>query len=445
MRRILFAIFCLIGIISNAQPERPVVNFDVTRHHYGKVQNTNTLLSVFTVTNTGASKLFILRVVAGRKIRYQIPPYGIETGDTAGIRIYYKPDRKGRFNEKIIVYTNASDKPITLVLSGEIKSLSSSPTECYSFSMGAGVVQQRPVHRGKVIDKETRKDIMKAKVYFYSSGQLVTTALTLGGEYAIGLNPGLYTAVATANGYDTVYKRDVYINKNTEPFLFELSQPKIIVTDVTIIPVDSATKSDYPPDIPGQLSFREYNPNNVVFLIDISASMRGADRLPFLKTSLKTMVSQLRSIDRLAIITYGDEANVYVTSVPVTNKEYLYKMIDTLVARGGTAGSQGLQLAYEVILDNFIDDANNQIILATDGEFEVSTRDELKIRLHAGPGSLKKIYLTTVGFGRSKTNLEKLKELAGKGGGSYVYINSAEVAETALLNEIKYRSKKVNR
>ena len=120
-------------------------------------------------------------------------------------------------------------------------------------------------------------------------------------------------------------------------------------------------------------------------------------------------------------------------------------MIDTLVARGGTAGSQGLQLAYEVILDNFIDDANNQIILATDGEFEVSTRDELKIRLHAGPGSLKKIYLTTVGFGRSKTNLEKLKELAGKGGGSYVYINSAEVAETALLNEIKYRSKKVNR
>jgi len=417
LRRVLFAIFCFIGMIAYSQPEKPVVNFDVTRHHYGKVQNTNTLLSVFTVTNTGASKLFILRVVAGRKIRFQIPPYGIETGDTAGIRIYYKPDRKGRFNEKIIVYTNASDKPITLVLSGEIKSLSSSPTECYSFSMGAGVVQQRPVHRGKVIDKETRKDIAKAKVYFYSSGQLVTTALTLGGEYAIGLNPGLYTAVVTAAGYDTVFKRDVYINKNSEPFLFELSQPKIIVTDVTIVPIDSVTKSDYPPDIPGQLSFKEYNPNNIVFLIDISSSMRGADRLPYLKTSLKTMISQLRSIDRVAIITYGDAANVYVTSIPVTNKDYLYKMIDTLVARGGTSGSLGLQLAYEVILDNYIEDANNEIILATDGEFDISSRDELKIRLHNSQGSLKKIALTTVGFGRSKTSLEKLEFLAKKGAG----------------------------
>ena len=110
-------------------------------------------------------------------------------------------------------------------------------------------------------------------------------------------------------------------------------------------------------------------------------------------------------------------------------------------AAGMTAGSRGLDMAYQMAKASFIDDANNQVILATDGSFTLKNKDNRNIERSARSRS-KKITLSTVGFGSNRTDLKNLEELSVKGGGNYIYINNSQVAETAILDEIKNNSKR---
>ena len=192
---------------------------------------------------------------------------------------------------------------------------------------------------------------------------------------------------------------------------------------------------------PGQLSYEGFKPNNIIFLIDISSSMQGHDRLPLLKISMETMIGQLRDIDRITIITYASKPRVLVPATPADYKEDLIKSIDTLRAAGSTSGSKGLDMAYAKAKESYINNANNQIILATDGAFDVTARDKRLIAKYAS-GITKKITLSTVGFGTARTDLRQLEELSEKGNGHYIYIPNREVAASAILDEIKNNSKK---
>ncbi len=455
-RRIkLFFLFVFFTKLAFTQADAPHVNFEVSHTSLGPVSNAGTLISLFTFKNTGNAVLYILRTEHEKSIQVMLPQRAIQPNDTASILVYFSPDRKGRFNEKILVYTNASDKPAVLKLSGDIKSLSNSPQECYSFVLDNGSQIKRPMCEGSVINKETRLPIAVSKVYIYSSNQLVGKTTTMNGDFSLALNLGLYDFAATAEGYDTAYKYETYFNKNTARLIFELSPrksrqdtiPVVIVKPlprkkdsvaIVIQPVDThkVTKN-----IPGLLSYDDFKPNNIVFLIDISGSMQGKDRLPLLKISIEKMISQLRDVDKITVITYADKARILIPTTSADFKNEIYRSIDTLKAGGMTAGSSGLDLAYQLAKAGFIDDANNQIILATDGSFNLSNKDQRNVTRY-GNGRPKKITLTTIGFGTNRTDLKTLEELSQKGNGNYIYINSVLIAETAILDEIKNNSRR---
>lgn len=457
--RLRFLLLILVLVFANtirAQVDAPHVNFEVSHSSLGKVSNAGTLVSLFTFKNTGNAVLYILRTDHEKGVSVSLPQYGIQPNDTGSIIVYFTPDRKGKFNEKIMVYTNASDKPAVLTLSGDIKSLSASPQECYSFVLDNASQNRRPMCEGTVINKETKLPIAVAKVYIYSSNQLVGKTTTLNGDFALALNLGLYDFIATAEGYDTAYKYETYFNKNTARLIFELT-PRKTRQDTPIVVKVTPPKKDTsvvvvvnPPPVdtpvvsrnkPGLLSYDEYKPNNIVFLIDVSSSMQGKERLPLLKISIEKMISQLRDIDKITVIIYSDKPRVLIPTTTADNKAAIYLGIDTLKAYGMTSGSKGLDMAYKLGVQSYIDDANNQIILATDGSFTLKNKDRRTITKFAS-GITKKITLTTVGFGSSRTDLKNLEELAAKGKGNYIYINSAELAERAILDEIKNNSKR---
>jgi Ca-activated chloride channel family protein len=450
---ILLSLFFICRV--SGQVDAPHVNFEVSHTSLGSISNAGTLISKFTFKNTGDAVLYILRTDHEGKVKIDLPQRGIEPDDTGSLIVYYSPDRKGKFHEKILVYTNASGKPAVLTLSGDIKSLSASPQECYSFVLDNSSQNRRPMCEGSVINKETKLPIAVAKVYIYSSNQLVGRTTTLNGDFSLALNLGLYDFIATAEGYDTVYLYESYFNKNSPRLIFELSQrkskqepPPVVVKDPEV-PKDSTPVAviDKPADTadtrnrPGLLSYDDYKPNNVVFLIDISSSMQGKERLPLLKLSIQKMISQLRDIDKVTVITYSGTAKVMVATTTADHKEEIYLAIDTLRAAGMTAGSKGLDLAYKMAAQSFIKDANNQIILATDGAFTLKGKDERTIRRYANSSS-KKITLTTIGFGTNRTDLKTLETLALSGKGNYIYINNRESAETAILDEIKNNSRR---
>ena len=51
-------------------------------------------------------------------------------------------------------------------------------------------------------------------------------------------------------------------------------------------------------------------PSNLVFLLDVSGSMRDENKLPLVQYAMNMLVDQLTEDDRVAIVTYAGEAGV---------------------------------------------------------------------------------------------------------------------------------------
>ncbi|MDR1462129.1 MAG: von Willebrand factor type A domain-containing protein, partial [Azoarcus sp.] len=121
-------------------------------------------------------------------------------------------------------------------------------------------------------------------------------------------------------------------------------------------------------------------PANLVFLVDVSGSMYPPERLPLLQSSLKLLVQQLRSQDRISLVTYASNTSVILAGASGDEKEKITNAIDRLNAGGSTAGESGIKLAYQQARKQFIKGGINRILLATDGDFNVGVTsfDKLK-------------------------------------------------------------------
>jgi Ca-activated chloride channel homolog len=119
-------------------------------------------------------------------------------------------------------------------------------------------------------------------------------------------------------------------------------------------------------------------PANLVFLIDVSGSMRGPDRLDLLKASLGLLVRQLRAEDRISIAVYAGAAGVVLEPTPGNQQAKMLAALDALEAGGSTNGGAGIALAYNLARQAFKQDGINRVILATDGDFNVGTVDSAR-------------------------------------------------------------------
>lgn len=176
-------------------------------------------------------------------------------------------------------------------------------------------------------------------------------------------------------------------------------------------------------------------PSNLVFLIDVSGSMEPENRLPLLKKAFKLLVKQLRPKDQVSIVVYSGAAGLVLPPTSGDKKEKINAAIDNLNAGGSTAGGDGIQLAYEIAMKNFLKNGNNRVILATDGDFNVgvSNDDELVKLIEEKRES--GVFLTCLGFGMGNYKDSKLEKLANKGNGNYAYIDNLTEANKVFVNE----------
>jgi len=122
-----------------------------------------------------------------------------------------------------------------------------------------------------------------------------------------------------------------------------------------------------------ELPRNEQQQSNLVFLVDVSGSMQGPNKLELLKRSLKLMVSELGNKDRIALVTYAGSSSIVLDSTSTEKKEKIYSAIDNLQSGGSTAGGAGIKMAYDTARRNFLKEGNNRVILATDGDFKRRT------------------------------------------------------------------------
>ena len=176
--------------------------------------------------------------------------------------------------------------------------------------------------------------------------------------------------------------------------------------------------------------------SNLVFLLDVSGSMESPNKLPLLRRGMKMLVDQLGENDRVAIVVYAGAAGVVLDSTTADHKDVILAALDRLRAGGSTNGGQGIQLAYQVALDHYIEGGVNRVILCTDGDFNVGTTGTDSLVRLAETNAKTGTFLTVLGFGMGNHNDAMMEQLSNKGNGNYAFIDTENEARKVLVEQI---------
>jgi len=173
---------------------------------------------------------------------------------------------------------------------------------------------------------------------------------------------------------------------------------------------------------------------NLVFLVDVSGSMGGRNKLDLVKSTLKLTADQLRKDDRVSIVVYSGRTGVLLE--PTSNKDHIKQAIDCMYASGSTAGGAALKLAYSTARAHYLKNGINRIILTTDGDFNVGTSDVKELKEIVARERKSGVSLTALGFGTGNIKEDIMEGIANVGNGNYAYIDSANEARKVLSDEL---------
>ncbi len=176
--------------------------------------------------------------------------------------------------------------------------------------------------------------------------------------------------------------------------------------------------------------------NNLVFLIDVSGSMQADDKLKLLQKSFGYLTRNLTENDTVSIVTYAGEEKIVLDGAKGNEQDKILNAINNLEAGGSTNGESGLKTAYMIAEKYMSSDANNRIIMASDGDLNVgiSSAEELKafVETKRDIG----VYLSVLGFGMGNYKDAAMESLANNGNGVYYYIDGETEAQKVLEEKL---------
>ncbi|PWL24480.1 MAG: hypothetical protein DCO96_13445 [Fluviicola sp. XM-24bin1] len=455
----LFLFFC--GLQLQAQ-----VTFDKTKHDFGDLEAYDFRFVDILLTNEGEKQEWILSVKKPNEVVYINSGSIIEKDSTVILRLQVNPPGKGRFNYSVDVFTSDRNEPVKIKLAGNLKNTDqndvSSFTSCPNFIERPGGKDPNAFNLTIVtIDKETRETLSKSTVSLIQNGQDVWTDQTdRNGKIKKEATLGLSYFYATHEGYFPE-ELGAYINFKRNYFVLELERkPEEIVPDPVPVP-DTTILAENPPEIIIEIedhietdtttlvaevppSFEDlddddftsqnFNPINVVFVLDISSSMKDADKMELMKYSLFQLTDMLRPHDKMGIVTYSTSTNVLLEPTSGADKAEIKEKVEALKASGFTAGGKGIKLGYKQASRAKIEGGVNHVIIITDGAFNRDSDDYKRyVRKYARKG----IHLSVVGIKNKERDKEAMEYAAELGKGHYVPIFGLGDAQRNLKHEIR--------
>ncbi|HJQ82154.1 MAG TPA: von Willebrand factor type A domain-containing protein [Lacipirellulaceae bacterium] len=177
--------------------------------------------------------------------------------------------------------------------------------------------------------------------------------------------------------------------------------------------------------------------SNLVFLVDVSGSMNEPNKLPLVVYGLQQLTRELGENDRVAIVVYASSEGLALPSTPGSDQATILAALGRLQAGGSTAGGAGIQLAYQIAEDNFIEGGTNRVILCTDGDFNVGVTSTAELeRLCEQKAKDTRVFLSVLGFGRGNLNDAMMEAISNRGNGNYHYVDNRTEARRVLVEEM---------
>jgi len=180
----------------------------------------------------------------------------------------------------------------------------------------------------------------------------------------------------------------------------------------------------------------ERKPANLVFLVDVSGSMSGPDRIELAKKSLRILTQNLKEGDRVALVTYAGSTRVVLPSTDAQHKPQILEAIDGLASGGSTGMASGIDLAYAQAMAAARPGTNSRVIVLSDGDANVGPHTHAEL-LQSISGHVKQgVMLSTIGFGMGNYKDELMEQLADKGNGNNFYIDSLAAAKKVFEEQL---------
>jgi Ca-activated chloride channel family protein len=178
----------------------------------------------------------------------------------------------------------------------------------------------------------------------------------------------------------------------------------------------------------------ERQPLALTFVVDVSGSMREGARLELVKHSLRLLVSQLDASDSISLIKFSNDAALLLPMTSARHKDLIESAIHPLQPDGSTNTEAGLRMGYEQALAALTPNAQNRVVLLTDGVANVGIVDPNALVQMVERQRKAGIYLNTVGVGMNNVNDNLLEQLANKGDGVCNYVDDEQEVRRALVD-----------
>lgn len=422
--RILFLLFLgLIYQYTLAQSFLSQTSFDL-----GEITQLNEDIVDLKINNLAADN-FLLRVEGNRNITYKFTNKNIKSGETVTFRFKLNPKSKGRLKEVIKLYFSQQAEPIELTFHAKvIEVVKNNLHACPSFNGKELSLNENGVFNPPAIIKSYQVTLSEQKPINTIS------------EVSEPENKSISEVNNNTIPRKPREKREPKVNeRRNQPSLGQILFGKQKDEEVEIKKeTDADSIQETIATINDSLLNDSYKPNNIVFLIDASTSMREDDKMDLLKSAMIELLRPLRSIDYLSIVTYSGESTVILNPTSGVNKLEIQSIIENIKADGSTQAVKGIKKALQVAKSNFLNDGNNQIILASDGAFDIGERNESlrkKIKKEAEGG----IVVSVIGIKNENWTNKSLKEIAELGKGSLIRINKTNDTKK-VLEEVKSNS-----
>ncbi len=452
---LLVSIFSLFQLVLFSQ-----ISVNKSEYDFGNIEVFYNDTAFFEITNTTNKKAFILPTRPNDDYAILISSQTIEAGETIRIGIVYYTEQKGRFNVAAPLYFSNMVNPVNFFVKGNIKSF-----HPYALVKCPSIENSKPLPQRIVPLVVVIKDAQTQKIIEQSSLQAKINTINIPcsktfytNKHSCKCDYGNIGFVAEAEGYQPKESLFFYDKEHFYHEIF-LEKKEVVLSEKEIVVENEIVKEETKPDVvyvpiekikdsivvKSKDSIKpllpKYKPNHLIFVIDISGSMKDSTKLNYLKISMMEMVKILRPEDYFTLITYAGRSKVVFENINGLNKTQIFEAIDSLNAKGGSYGSEGLITAYEKAHSYYIKNANNQVFLATDGLFNGgSITNEQLFKIAKKEYNKFEIKLTTIGFGKDEKALAFMRKLAENGGGNFILIKYIPQDIEVLEMEVKAQS-----
>ena len=438
--RLLICLSSFIAFVThyaNAQS----LKFEPNEIDFGKIAANTLPPKAVEFINSSDQRLAILVVEKGPNAQVKYTPKFYEPGEKGILAVQYSPRQTGLFEEVISIHTNLEETPTQLKIKGNAVSI----LECFPDPKN---LLKRSI---EVIDEESKLPVPNAElslVHNHKYNNPVNLKVNKEGKLIKELPIGMYNIKGKAEDYEA-YTEDRFVPKSMPSLIIEMKAlKKAPQSPPPAKPLDPMPEIDQiaaeedsdvivtSTDLPENL----YAANNLIFLLDISTSMKSGKKFVLLQQSVNNLALILRHIDNVSVITYSTDANVLLSGVTGSDKMKITEAVQNLKPYGITRGVKGLNHAYEIAKSDFIEEGNNQIILMTDGQFSEQGVSDSYYQQLLSSNAARGIKLSIIGFGVNKDAINRMKLMSESGQGSFILVESDTYVKEILIDEVKANS-----